>query len=350
MTVALAILLTLILIALNGFFVAVEFALIGARRTRMEQLARRNNKSARVGLELMRDLPLTISGAQLGITITSLGLGLVAEPAFATVLEKMFDGVFDVPSAVAHWLAFSIAIFIVVFLHMVLGEMVPKNFALTDPEKIACHLATPHRAFVFAFQPVIWALNQIAAFLLKPFRIKQVAEIGVAHTSQEIQNLFEQAKRSGQMDKDRHELLTSVLQFQDQPVASVMVPWQEVDYVDHRHGYTQMGLLAAASGHSRFPVIEDGQMVGFLHVKDLLYTEKSSEKNIRLGGLVREALFVSPELHLDELLRLMRESQIHFAIVGSKSDYLGIVTLEDVLEAIVGDIIDETDKPSEQDS
>ena len=348
MTVALAILLTLILIFLNGFFVAVEFALIGARRTRMEQLARGNHRSARVGLDLMRDLPLTISGAQLGITVTSLGLGLVAEPAFATIFEKLFDGALQVPSVVAHWLAFGIAIFIVVFLHMVLGEMVPKNFALTNPEKVACQLAGTHRAFVFAFRPVIWALNQTAAFLLKPFRIKQVVEIGVAHTSQEIQNLLEQAKRSGQMDQGRHDLLTSVLQFQDRPVTSVMVPWREVDYVEHDQGYGQMGLLAAASGHSRFPVIENGQVIGFLHVKDLLYAEKTSENKRDSGELVRELLFISPELQLDELLRLMRESQIHFAIVGSKSECRGIVTLEDVLEAIVGEIIDETDKPSVQ--
>ncbi|MEC8986137.1 MAG: CNNM domain-containing protein, partial [Actinomycetota bacterium] len=186
---ALAILLTLVLIFLNGFFVAIEFALIGARHTRMEQLAKENNKSAKFGIGLMKDLPLAISGAQLGITVTSLGLGLVAEPAFASILEKMFDGVFEIPSAVAHWIAFGIAIFFVVFLHMVLGEMVPKNFALTDPEKIVCQLAATHRAFVFAFKPVIWFLNQTAALLLRPFGIKQVAEIGVAYTSQGMQDL-----------------------------------------------------------------------------------------------------------------------------------------------------------------
>ncbi|MBG01740.1 MAG: hypothetical protein CL470_05665 [Acidimicrobiaceae bacterium] len=350
MTVVFAILLTLILILLNGFFVAVEFALIGARRTRMEQLVRENNRSARVGLGLMKDLPLTISGAQLGITITSLGLGLVAEPAFASILEKVFDGVFVIPSALAHWLAFGIAIFIVVFLHMVIGEMVPKNFALTNPEKIACQLARTHRAFVFAFRPVIWVLNQVAALLLKPFKIEQVAEIGVAHTSQEIQNLLEQAKRSGQMDQDRHALLTSALQFQNRPVKSIMVPWGEVDCVQHDLGYEQMGLLAAASGHSRFPVIENGQVIGFLHVKDLLYTGEVSVEDRGAIALMRELLFISPELYLDDALRLMRESQIHFAIVGNKSDCHGIVTLEDVLEVIVGEIVDETDKPRNQKS
>lgn len=344
MTVALAILLTLFLIFLNGFFVAIEFALIGARHTRMEQLAKENNKSAKFGIGLMKDLPLAISGAQLGITVTSLGLGLVAEPAFASILEKMFDGVFEIPSAVAHWIAFGIAIFFVVFLHMVLGEMVPKNFALTDPEKIVCQLAATHRAFVFAFKPVIWFLNQTAALLLRPFGIKQVAEIGVAYTSQGMQDLFEQAKRSGQMDQGRHDLLTSVLQFHDQPVSSVMVPWKQVDYVEQGQPYEQMALLAAASGHSRFPVIDDGQVVGFLHVKDLLYSEKMKSMETGKDNIVRELLFISSDLYLDELLRLMRERQIHFAVVGKKSKYIGIVTLEDVLESIVGDIIDETDK------
>ena len=343
MTVVPAILLTLVLIFLNGFFVAIEFSLIGARRTRMEQLAKGNNKSAKFGIGLMKDLPLAISGAQLGITVTSLGLGLVAEPAFASILERMFDGAFEIPSGVSHWLAFGIAIFFVVFLHMVLGEMVPKNFALTDPEKVVCQLAATHRAFVFAFKPIIWFLNQIAALLLKPFGVKQVAEIGVAYTSQGMQNLFEQAKRSGQMDQDRHDLFTSVLQFHDQPVSSVMVPWSQVDFVEQGQEYGQMALLAAASGHSRFPVVDDGQVVGFLHVKDLLYSEKIQGMDQGKDGIVRELLFIPSEMYLGELLRLMREQQIHFAVVGKKSEYIGIVTLEDVLESIVGDIIDETD-------
>ena len=187
-------------------------------------------------------------------------------------------------------------------------------------------------------------MNQIAALLLKPFGVKQVAEIGVAYTSQGMQNLFEQAKRSGQMDQDRHDLFTSVLQFHDQPVSSVMVPWSQVDYVEQGQGYGQMALLAAASGHSRFPVVDDGQVVGFLHVKDLLYSERIEEMGKGKDGIVRELLFIPPEMYLDELLRLMREQQIHFAVVGKKSEYIGIVTLEDVLESIVGDIIDETDR------
>ena len=133
------------------------------------------------------------------------------------------------------------------------------------------------------------------------------------------------------MDQDRHDLLTSVLQFHDQPVSSVMVPWPQVDYVEQGQEYRQMALLAAASGHSRFPIVDDGQVVGFLHVKDLLYSEKIKGMDQGKDGIV------------GELLRLMREQQIHFAVVGKKSEYIGIVTLEDVLESIVGDIIDETD-------
>lgn len=345
MTVVLAILLTLILVFLNGFFVSVEFSLIGSRRIRMEQLARADHRSARIGLELMRDLPLTISGAQLGITMTSLGLGLVAEPAFASILEKLFSGAFEIPSEVSHWAAFGTAIFIAVFLHMVLGEMVPKNFALSNPEIITCQLAKTHRAFVFAFKPVIWVLNQASSLLLKPFKINQVAEIGVAHTSQEIQHLLEASRRSGYMDQGRHDLLSSALDFQGRPVSSVMTPWDEVDYVEHGLDYSQMSILAAASGHSRFPVIRDEEVIGFLHVKDLLYSERSGTDQTNIAiNLLRESLVVAPDLQLDELLLLMREFQIHFAIVGRRDECRGIVTLEDVLEAIVGDIIDETDK------
>ena len=340
-----AILVTLLLVLVNGVFVAVEFALVASRRSKMEKLGQSGNRSARIGIELMADLPLSISGAQLGITISSLGLGLVAEPAFAKIVEAIFTEPLGFPTSLAHAIAFGVALFIVVFLHMVLGEMVPKNFALTDPELVLCRLSRFHRYFVFIFGPIIWFLNKVASLMLKPFGINQVAELGIAYTVQEIHNLIGEVKTSGNMNQTSHDILSGALFFQDQPVSSVMIPWSEVVSVDVNLPIEQIQAIAAQSGHSRLPVVSRDKVVGFMHVKDLLYLGEGNEQLQLTEKRIREILVTSSGRTLDELLREMRETQIHFALVkDSQQGIQGIATLEDVLEAIVGDIVDESDR------
>ncbi len=339
-----AILITLLLVLANGVFVAVEFALVTARRSKMEKLIQAGNRPAKIGVDLMADLPLSISGAQLGITISSLGLGLVAEPAFAKIVESIFTEPLGFPSSLAHAIAFGIALFIVVFLHMVLGEMVPKNFALTDPENVLCRLSRFHRFFVFVFGPIIWFLNKVSSLMLKPFGINQVAELGIAYTVQEIHNLIGEVKTSGNMDQTNHDILSGALLFQDQPVSSVMIPWSDVVSVDANLPTDQIQVIAAQSGHSRLPMLLGEKVVGFIHVKDLLYLQESNEQLQINQKRIREILVTSTDRTLDELLREMKETQIHFALVENADQSIqGIATLEDVLEAIVGEIIDESD-------
>ncbi|HJM28479.1 MAG: hemolysin family protein [Acidimicrobiales bacterium] len=340
-----AILVTILLVLFNGVFVAVEFALVAARRPKMERLAQSGNRPAKIGIELMTDLPLSISGAQLGITISSLGLGLVAEPAFAKIVEVIFTDPLGLPSSLSHAIAFGLALFIVVFLHMVLGEMVPKNFALTNSELVLCRLSRFHRSFVFIFRPVIWFLNMVSRLLLKPFGINQVAELGIAYTVQEIHTLIGEVRTGGNMDQTSHDILAGALLFQDQPVSSVMVPWRSVVSVDVDAPIGKIQTIAAQSGHSRIPMLSGDRIVGFVHVKDLLYLENGEEQLKLSQNRIREILITPSTRTLDELLREMRETQIHFALVGeSDQNFQGIVTLEDVLEAIVGDIIDESDR------
>ncbi len=340
-----AILVTLFLILANGVFVAVEFALVTSRRSKMEKLVKAGNRPAKIGVDLMADLPLSISGAQLGITISSLGLGLVAEPAFAKIIESIFTEPLGFPSSLSHAIAFGIALFIVVFLHMVLGEMVPKNFALTDPENVLCRVARLHRFFVFIFGPVIWVLNKVSSLMLKPFGVNQVAELGIAYTVQEIHNLIGEVKTSGNMNQTSHDILSGALFFQDQPVSSVMIPWSDVVSVDANLPIGQIQIIAAQSGHSRLPMLLGEKVVGFIHVKDLLYLQESNEQLQLNQNRIRKILVTSTDRTLDELLREMKETQIHFALVKNTSQSIqGIATLEDVLEAIVGDIIDESDK------
>ncbi len=340
-----AILGTLLLVLVNGIFVAVEFALVTSRRAKMEKLAQAGNRPARIGINLMSDLPLSISGAQLGITISSLGLGLVAEPAFAKIIESIFTEPLGFPSSLSHAIAFGIALFIVVFLHMVLGEMVPKNFALTDPENVLCRVARFHRFFVFVFGPVIWFLNKVSSLMLKPFGIDQVAELGIAYTVQEIHKLIGEVKISGNMNQTSHDILSGALFFQDQPVSSVMIPWSDVVSVDANLPIGRIQAIAAQSGHSRLPMLLGEKVVGFIHVKDLLYLQENDEQLQLSQKRIREILVTSTEHSLDELLKEMRETQIHFALVKNEDQSIeGIATLEDVLEAIVGEIIDESDR------
>lgn len=344
MNTALAIGLTFVLIFLNGIFVAAEFGLIAARRTRIEALAAQGDRGAKAGLAAMRDLPLTLSGAQLGITITSLGLGLIAEPAFAHLIEAAIEPVVEIPKGLLHGISFSIALFVVVFLHMVLGEMVPKNFALAEAVKTVRVVAPLHRIFVLLFQPVIWLLNGMAALLLKGFNIEQVEELGTAHTAQEFVTMIDASKTEGLIDDFSHTLLSGVLDFRERAVTSVMVPWEQVITVDRQVSVDAMSATAASSGHTRLPVSSGDTVLGFVHAKDLLYVDNGRRGLPVDRDLIRRMLVVPVERSLEELLFAMRRSQIHVAVVRHEGRPAGIVTLEDILESMVGDIIDESDR------
>jgi CBS domain containing-hemolysin-like protein len=344
MSTALALVAVVVLIGLNGIFVAAEFALIAARRTRIEAMVADGDRGAKAALASMRELPLTLSGAQLGITIASLGLGLLGEPAIAHLLEAGLEGVVELPNGVLHGISVGIALFIVVFLHMVFGEMVPKNLALAEAERTVRVVAPLHRVFVTAFRPLIWLLNRCAALLLKPFRVEQVDELGTAHTAQEFVTMIDASKTEGLIDEFRHTILSGALDFRDRQVDEIMIPWQLVEIVQRDSTVAEASAIAASSGHSRLPVEAGGRVRGFVHAKDLLYVDDSSRDEPMDIGLIRRMLVVPAERSLEELLFTMRRNQIHFAVVRDRDATVGIVTLEDILEAIVGDIIDESDR------
>ena len=249
------------------------------------------------------------------------------------------------PKALSHTIAFGFALFIVVFMHMVIGEMVPKNLALTTPETVLCKVARPHRSFVFLFRPVIWFLNKVSSLLLKPFGIDQIDELGNAYTAKELHKLIGDVRSGGDLGQGEHDILAGALLFQDQHIQSAMIPWSSVISVKENDTIENITLTAIESGHSRLPVCFGETVRGFLHVKDFLHREKEIKKPGLTAEITREILIVSPESTLDDVLREMRETQIHFALVGqSDSQFVGVITLEDVLEAIVGEIVDESDK------
>ncbi len=338
-----AMVITVILILLNALFVALEFSLIAARRTRIEAMVADGNRQARMVLAAMQDLPLMLSGAQLGITITSLGLGLVAEPAIADVLESVLEPV-GIPSGLLHALSFAVALTLVVYLHMVMGEMVPKNLSLALPERTVLWVVPPHRAFLMVFRPIVWLLNVMAAWMLKPFRVEQVDEIGTAHTAQELVTMIDASKTEGLIDESSHNLLSGALDFAAHEVAALMVPWDQVVKADRGAALSDVGQLAVTSGHTRLPIVSGDTVFGFVHAKDLIYADDVARDQPVRRDLIRRMLVVPPTRQVSELLFSMRRSQIHVALVRDEEQALGIVTLEDILESIVGDIIDETDR------
>ncbi len=336
---------TVLLLLLNGFFVGAEFGLVTARRSRIEALAESGNARARMALRSVRELSLMLAGAQLGITMTSLGLGAVAEPAVARLLEGPLRSV--LPENAIHSVALVIALTIVVFFHMVIGEMAPKNIAIAEPEKTALWVAVPFRIFVNLLRPFIALLNLLANGGIRLFRVEPTDELRSAHSVAEIGMIVHEAAESGVLGRFEQQLLTGAAEFGQRDAASVMVPRTEMVAVPRDASVGEIEGVVMESGLSRLPVHgkDMDEIVGFFHAKDLLKIEPSERDRPLPSRLIRQMLAVPESLTLHRLLYEMRRQRQHFAlVVDEHGGTAGVVTLEDVLEELVGDIRDEYDE------
>jgi CBS domain containing-hemolysin-like protein len=338
-------LLAVVLLFANAFFVASEFALIAARRTQIEHLASEGNARARTSLGLMRELSLQLAGAQLGITMASLGLGFVAEPAVASVLESALEPL-GLPSRLLHTVAFIAALSIVVFFHMVIGEMVPKNVAIAAPERTLLWLSLPVRAYSALFRPIIRTLNALANLGLRLVRIEPRDELAFTHTAEELASMLAASRQEGLLEEFEHGLLRGALGFGERQVASIMVPRDRVRAIPRSATVAEAEEVVVATGHSRLIVygrdIDD--VLGFVHAKDLLRLPPSAREHPIPAGRIRRMLVVARTRRLEEVLVAMRRARVHLAVVvdpGGRT--AGIVTLEDLLEELVGEIRDEHD-------
>ena len=341
-----ALLISLGLLILNGFFVGAEFALIAARRSRLEQLAEEKSLRARVALKASRELSFTLAGAQLGITMASLGLGAVAEPAIADLLVHLFEPLVSIPETALHSIAFVIALAFVVFFHMVVGEMAPKNVAIAEPEKSALAVAIPFRFFTTLFRPFIALLNLLARLCLRVFGVEQKDELRSVHTPGEIGMMISEAAKGGMIDATEHRLLRGAVHFSERDAASVMVP--RIDIVAAPLGVTpeELERMLVETGHSRVPLFVENldHIVGFFHVKDLLKVPDDRRDKPLSRRLIRQMLVVPESLKLHPLLLAMKRQRRHFALVlDEHGGTAGVVTLEDLLEELVGEIRDEHD-------
>ncbi|HEU4320537.1 MAG TPA: hemolysin family protein [Acidimicrobiia bacterium] len=333
--------LVLLLLA-NGFFVAAEFAYITARRSVLEQAP---GRSAQIAVGLNRNLSLSLTAAQLGITMASLGLGAVAEPAVAHLLEQAL-GFLPVSEAVIHVIALIIALLIVVFLHMVIGEMAPKNIAISSPERSATTLARLFRGFIILFRPLIGLLNAMANGVLRLFGVKPADSLEVGHSADDLAVIIATGQRDGVIEDFTHRLLSGAIIFGDLDAAEAMIPRPDVVAVPVSSPVADIEQVMRDTGHSRIPVYGEtlDDIHGFVHVKDLMGVSDDATGRSIEPGLLRRILFVPESAHIRSVLDEMRRTRIHFAVVVDEhGSTAGIITMEDIAEELVGEISDEHD-------
>ncbi|MEW6154499.1 MAG: hemolysin family protein [Actinomycetota bacterium] len=342
-----ALLLGLVLLAANGFFVAAEFALLAARRSRIEQLAAEGSRRARSASAGLRELSLMLAGAQLGITMASLGLGAVAEPAVAHLLEGALEPL-GVPAAALHTIAFAIALSIVVFLHMVVGEMAPKSWAISHPERSALALAPFFRAYVLVFRPFIRFLNASANVVVRMLGVTPQDERAMAHSPADLNLLLEESGNEGTLGDAHALLLSRTLRLSEREAQAAMTPRWNVVSVGADATVDEVERTAAEAGLSRLLVCEGDvdHAIGVLHVRDAIVLDEPQRSTARARDLAQPVL-ATHEMHaLDDLLADMRRIHRHFAVVVDELGVVsGIVTLEDIIEEIIGDFEDESDRP-----
>ena len=320
----------------NAFFVGSEFALIASRRTVIEPMAASSRRAA-WALSAMNQIPLMIAGAQLGITLCSLGLGAIIEPALAHLLETPFHAI-SVPDPAVHPLAFLLALGIIVFLHTVVGEMVPKNIAIAGPEGTVLWLGPPMLAFCTATRPLLVALKWAARRVLRIWRIEATDAVKTVFTAEELAGLVAQARTEGLLDPVEHERITGALALNQRTAADVLLPWHSVTTVSDDVSPASLEVLATRTGRSRFPVVgrASRRVLGFVHVKDVLGYEGPERRAPIPRDRIRPLLAVAPDRKLAELLLAMRREGRHLAFVTDGRQPIGIVTLDDVLNAVVG--------------
>lgn len=345
---ALAVALAVLLLAGNAFFVGAEFALISTRREQLEPKVAAGTRGARTALKAVEQVSLMMAGAQLGITICSLGLGAVGEPAVAHLLERPFAAA-GMPEELLHPIAFTLALMIVVGLHMVLGEMVPKNIALAGPARSALLLGPPLFAVVRLLRPVIAALNHLSDAVLRLIRVEPKSEVTSAYTSEQVQDLVAESHDEGLLDEEEHQLLTGALHFEERTAAAVTLPRDRLVTVTPQATAGELRDLCVRTGFSRFPVLDGDDVDGYVHVKDLAATDRYLPDSPLPAELVRPLATVRAGERLHDVLAAMQAGGSHMGRVEDDTGRLvGVVALEDVLEELVGEVQDATQETADR--
>ena len=345
MSTGLNLLITILLVLLNGFFVAVEFALVKVRSTRISELANEGKGSARMALHAIHHLDMYLSASQVGISLASIALGRVGEPVVAELMKPLFH-MMGVPESLTHSISFAVGLGLVTAIHIVVGEQAPKYWAIQQPERAALALSYPLHWFYVLFRPAITALNGVTTLILRIFRIEAASEHELAHTEEELRMILTASGQSGVLKDSEVDLVKHVFEFADKVAWDIMVPRVDMTYMDATWPLERNLQIANSHTYTRFPLCEgdSDHVLGMIHVKDLVRLSATGGSDIR--QVMRDIIFVPETKSIDQLLREFQLRKMHMAVVVDEyGGTAGIVTLEDVLEEIVGEIHDEFEEP-----
>jgi CBS domain containing-hemolysin-like protein len=340
MTPTLALLLTLVMVLANAFFVASEFAFVKLRPTRVQQLVKEGRRRARLLAGITNQLPAYLSASQLGITLTSLTLGWIGEPAFEKLLRPVIGRMGS--ERATHTVAAAISLTVITFLHTVLGELAPKALAIQRTEPIALWAAAPFRAFYIVAFPVIWMLKGAAALVLRLLRLPPASEAEMLHSPAELRLVLQHV----QLDPGARRLIDRVFDYTHRVARHVMTLRRDVVTLEAGRPFEDNLRVAVGNQYTRYPLVEPGtdRVVGYIHLKDVVAALASGRRPERMRELVREPIYASEETRLEWLRREFQRRRVHIAIIlGPAHAFTGIVTLEDLVEEVVGEIQDEQD-------
>lgn len=345
MIILINIIIVFLLVFMNGFFVATEFAMVKVRKSRIETLVLEGNRAAKHTLKVVNDLNSYLSACQLGITLASLGLGWIGEPTVSDMLAPIFK-LFHLSEGVTHSISFILGFAIITAFHIVLGELAPKSLAIISAEKIAMNTALPLIMFYKLTYPIMWAFNHSTDLVLKIFGISQVDEHEAAHTDEEIKLLVEDSYKHGLIDKTELTFVDNIFDFSEKTVKEIMIPRTDMACIFLEDSFDEIIAFALDEQITRYPVCKNSKdnVIGFIHIKDL-YKQKIEGNNQNIEGIIRELKFVPESLSISKLLKIFKQERVQMAIIIDEyGGTAGLVTIEDILEEIVGEIQDEFDE------
>ncbi|QIX87214.1 hemolysin family protein [Campylobacter ureolyticus] len=334
--------LAFIFVLLNAFFVLSEFAIVKIRKSKLEELSKDGVKNAKMAYEITNSLDSYLSATQLGITISSLALGWIGEPAVAMLIEKPINSIFEANATVIHSISFIISFTFITLLHVVLGELVPKSVAIATPEKSVLFVAKPLHAFWVIFKPFIAVFDFLAGGILKLIGIRPAGESEIAHSEEEIKIIVAESLKGGVLDSIETQIIKNAVDFSDTVAKEIMTPRKQMVCLNAQKSYEENYKKVIDSKYTRFPYIDGSKdsVLGMIHIRDILQSDKKD-----FNKIVRKILIVPENSSIASILSMMNKERISAALVideyGGTS---GLITMEDIIEEVLGDINDEHDE------
>jgi CBS domain containing-hemolysin-like protein len=340
----------LVLVALNGLFVAAEFAFVKIRTSKVEEMVREGKSSAGVVKEAIENLDGYLAVCQLGITIASLGLGALGEPAIASLIEPLLEPL-GVSEGTLHAVAFVVGFGVITFLHVVFGELAAKSFAIAKPEGTSRLVAPFMKFFYYAFRPGVWVFNGTANAFVRMFGVPPASEGEEAHSEEELRLIIGQSTVQGVLKEDEEGMLRAVIQLEETRAREIMVPRPNVESLPAGMGLEELFSVVAEGNHTRYPIFEDdagNRIVGMVHARDVLRAAKEAgdlEADVTARDLKRDVLTIPENKSVDKILKDLRAQGLQMAVVIDEwGSFEGLLTIEDIVEEIVGEIRDEFDE------